>query len=96
MNNMNDLRQIDLNLYRVFAVVYRERSLTRAAEILCLSQSAVSHAIGRLRQSLGDRLFVREGQGVMSTSVAARLGPVDDGAPEFLPLGAARSQGCRT
>lgn len=88
---MNDLRQIDLNLYRVFAVVYRERSLTRAAEILCLSQSAVSHAIGRLRQSLGDPLFVREGQGVMPTSVADKLWPDIDAALNLLRLAAARS-----
>lgn len=88
---MNGLRQIDLNLYRVFAVVYRERSLTRAAEILCLSQSAVSHAIGRLRQSLGDPLFVREGQGVMPTSVADKLWPDIDAALNLLRLAAARS-----
>jgi DNA-binding transcriptional LysR family regulator len=91
MNNMNDLRQIDLNLYRVFAVVYRERSLTRAAEILCLSQSAVSHAIGRLRQSLDDPLFVREGQGVMPTVVADKLWPDIDAALNLLRLAAARS-----
>ena len=88
---MNDLRQIDLNLYRVFAVVYRERSLTRAAEILCLSQSAVSHAIGRLRQSLDDPLFVREGQGVMPTVVADKLWPDIDAALNLLRLAAARS-----
>lgn len=88
---MNDLRQIDLNLYRVFAVVYRERSLTRAAEILCLSQSAVSHAIGRLRQSLDDPLFVREGQGVMPTGVADKLWPDIDAALNLLRLAAARS-----
>ena len=88
---MNDLRQIDLNLYRVFAVVYRERSLTRAAEILCLSQSAVSHAIGRLRQSLDDPLFVREGQGVMPTAVADKLWPDIDAALNLLRLAAARS-----
>lgn len=91
MNNMNDQRQIDLNLYRVFAVVYRERSLTRAAEILCLSQSAVSHAIGRLRQSLDDPLFVREGQGVMPTLVADKLWPDIDAALNLLRLAAARS-----
>lgn len=88
---MNDLRPIDLNLYRVFAVVYRERSLTRAAEILCLSQSAVSHAIGRLRQSLGDPLFVREGQGVMPTAMADTLWPDIDAALNLLRLAAARS-----
>ena len=69
------LDRLDLNLFRVFDTVYQERNLTRAAEILCLSQSAVSHAIGRLRTSLGDPLFVREGLGVMPTPFAERLWP---------------------
>jgi DNA-binding transcriptional LysR family regulator len=88
---MNDIRRIDLNLYRVFAVVYRERNLTRAAEILCLSQSAVSHAIGRLREHVDDPLFVREGQGVMPTPLADRLWPDIDAALNLLRLAAARS-----
>jgi DNA-binding transcriptional LysR family regulator len=69
-NNLNKLDRLDLNLFRVFDTVYRERNLTRAAEILCLSQSAVSHAVGRLRVSLGDPLFVRAGQGVIATPLA--------------------------
>jgi DNA-binding transcriptional LysR family regulator len=69
------LDRLDLNLFRVFDTVYRERNLTRAAEILFLSQSAVSHAIGRLRTSLGDPLFVRDGLGVMPTPYADRLWP---------------------
>lgn len=78
MNQINDsnwLNRLDLNLFRVFDTIYRERNLTRAAEILCLSQSAVSHAIGRLRTQLGDPLFVREGQGVVATPLADRLWP---------------------
>jgi DNA-binding transcriptional LysR family regulator len=74
-NNLNKLDRLDLNLFRVFDTVYRERNLTRAAEILCLSQSAVSHAVGRLRVSLGDPLFVRAGQGVIATPLADRLWP---------------------
>lgn len=70
-----DISRLDLNLFRVFDTIYRERNLTRAAEILCLSQSAVSHAIGRLRVQLGDPLFVREGQGVVPTPLADRLSP---------------------
>ncbi len=70
-----DISRLDLNLFRVFDTIYRERNLTRAAEILCLSQSAVSHAIGRLRTQLGDPLFVREGQGVVPTPLADRLWP---------------------
>ncbi len=74
-NELNKLDRVDLNLFRVFDTVYRERSLTHAAEILHLSQSAVSHAIGRLRLSLGDPLFVRQGQGVVPTPLADRLWP---------------------
>jgi DNA-binding transcriptional LysR family regulator len=75
VNNLNKLDRLDLNLFRVFDTVYRERNLTRAAEILCLSQSAVSHAVGRLRISLDDPLFVREGQGVIPTPLSDRLWP---------------------
>lgn len=66
---------LDLNLFRVFDVVLRERNLTRAAEVLFLSQSAVSHALARLREQLGEPLFVREGRGVAPTPFAERLAP---------------------
>lgn len=66
---------LDLNLFRVFVTIYRERNLTRAAEMLCVSQSAVSHALARLREQLGDALFVREGHGVVPTALASRLRP---------------------
>lgn len=71
----NPLSRMDLNLFRVFAVIYRERNLSRAAEQLFLSQSAVSHALGRMREQLDDALFVREGQGVCPTPLAQRLWP---------------------
>lgn len=69
------LKRLDLNLFRVFEVVYRERNLTRAAALLHLSQSAVSHALARLREQLGDPLFVREGRGVAPTLLAEQLAP---------------------
>lgn len=69
------LSRFDLNLFRVFEVVYRERNLTRAAGLLHLSQSAVSHALARLRDQLGDPLFVRQGRGVAPTPLADRLAP---------------------
>ncbi|MBH9396659.1 LysR family transcriptional regulator [Pseudomonas aeruginosa] len=69
------LSRLDLNLFRVFEVVYRERNLTRAAALLHLSQSAVSHALARLREQLGDPLFVRQGRGVAPTPLAERLAP---------------------
>ncbi|MET0401625.1 MAG: LysR family transcriptional regulator [Cystobacter sp.] len=78
MNGAHDasrLAGLDLNLFRVFDVVLQERSLTRAAEVLFLSQSAVSHALARLREQLGEPLFVREGRGVTPTPLAERLAP---------------------
>lgn len=74
---MININRIDLNLFLVFEAIYREGSLTGAAEVLHLTQPAVSHALGRLRQSLGDDLFQRTGRGVKPTVVANQLiGPV--------------------
>lgn len=78
------LQRLDLNLLRVFQAIDQERNLTRAARVLSLSQSAVSHALGRLRDSLDDDLFVREGRGVAPTPLAMRLGPDIRAALELL------------
>lgn len=67
---MFNLRSIDLNLLPVFEAVYEERNLSRAAERLGMSQSAVSHALTRLRDLLHDDLFVRLPQGVQPTQLA--------------------------
>src|SRR5690349_7606925 len=69
------LDQLDLNLFRVFDVVYRERNLRRAAAALSVTQSAVSHALARLRGQLGDPLFTRQGRGVAPTALAIELAP---------------------
>lgn len=66
----------DLNLLRVFHTIYRERHLTRAANALCLSQPAVSHALARLREALGDDLFVRTANGFEPTARATRFAPL--------------------
>ncbi len=66
-----NLRSIDLNLLLVFDAVYTERSISRAALRLNLSQPAVSNALARLRDAVGDRLFVREGNR-MAPTVRAR------------------------
>ncbi|MEH6491561.1 LysR family transcriptional regulator [Halopseudomonas sp.] len=79
MNEMNGLpsaSRMDLNLFRVFEVVFKERNLTRAAAILHVSQSAVSHSLARLREHFADPLFVREGRGVTPTVLAQRLAPI--------------------
>ena len=69
------LEGVDLNLLHVFDVVYRERNLTRAAERLSLTPSAVSHALARLRGRFDGALFVRDGRGVAPTPLAERLAP---------------------
>lgn len=67
--------RLDLNLLKVFAAVYRERHITRAGRALFISQSAVSHAIAKLRTLLGDPLFVRAPDGMQPTALADRLAP---------------------
>ena len=47
---MLDLRQLDLNLLLAFDAIYQQRSVTRAAEVMCLSQPAMSNALRRLRE----------------------------------------------
>lgn len=69
------LSRIDLNLLRVFDLIYRERHLGRAAAALHLSQPAVSHALARLRQQLDDPLFLRQGGRLMPTARAEQLAP---------------------
>jgi DNA-binding transcriptional LysR family regulator len=70
---MLNLRSVDLNLLPVFEAAYEERSLSRAAERLAMTQSAVSHALTRLRALFRDPLFVRQSRGVMPTPEADRL-----------------------
>ena len=66
---------LDLNLLRVFDVLLEERSVTRAGARLGLTQSAVSHALNRLRYHLGDELFQRDAQGMQPTRRALEIGP---------------------
>ena len=70
-----NFRTLDLNLLRVFDEVMSERSLTRAAENLAITQPAVSNAMRRLREVVGDELMVRSGQGVEPTPRALALWP---------------------
>lgn len=66
---------VDLNLLRVLDTLIELRSVTRAADRLGLTQSAVSHALGRLRQALGDPLFVRGPGGLQPTARALEIAP---------------------
>jgi DNA-binding transcriptional LysR family regulator len=74
MNEAN-FRTLDLNLLRVFDEVMAERNLTRAAHNLAMTQPAVSNALKRLRDALGDELVRRAGYGVEPTPTALSLWP---------------------
>ncbi|WP_202403355.1 LysR family transcriptional regulator [Pantoea sp. Taur] len=76
MNNVHlMLRQLDLNLLLVFAALYRQRSVTAAANELAFSPSALSHALARLRVSLDDPLFIRQGNAMLPSAKAELLAP---------------------
>jgi DNA-binding transcriptional LysR family regulator len=66
---------LDLNLLRIFDALLDERSVTRAGARLGMTQSAVSHALNRLRHALDDELFVRTSDGMRPTARAVEIGP---------------------
>jgi DNA-binding transcriptional LysR family regulator len=68
-----DISRVDLNLFVVFDVIYREGNLTRASEALNLSQPAVSHALARLRERFDDPLFERSGKKMLPTPLAKAI-----------------------
>ncbi len=69
----------DLNLLPVFVALMEERSVTRAAERLGITQPALSNALNRLRDMLRDPLFIRERYGMRPTQMAEELAPVIGG-----------------
>lgn len=72
MNRMH-IRDLDLNLLRLFDAVYRTCSVSRAAELLGMTQPAASQGLTRLRGLIHDPLFVRSAGGVQPTPKATRL-----------------------
>ena len=70
-----NFRTLDLNLLRVFDIVMVERHVTRAAERLAMTQPAVSNALRRLREAMGEDLFVPGPTGVTPTRRAEALWP---------------------
>lgn len=74
------IRRIDLNLFRVFEAIMRHGSVTGASRELGVTASAVSHALSRLRQALGDELFVAGDSGMEATARAREMAPgISDG-----------------
>lgn len=72
MHEIN-LASIDLNLLVALDALLRERSVTRAARRVGLGQPAMSHALGRLRELLGDPILVRSGRAMVATPRAEAL-----------------------
>jgi DNA-binding transcriptional LysR family regulator len=94
--------KFDLNLLRVFDAVWRHGHLGLASEELELSQPALSHSLKRLRERIGDPLFVKVPNGMLPTARAVHLAPVVQSvlasvrehvlsAPDFDPKSARRS-----
>lgn len=76
MTDTNQLHKLDLNLLKVFESIYQEQNMSRTAELLHITPSAVSHALKRLRDALGDPLFVRSNNQMLPTSVCQQMAPL--------------------
>ncbi|WP_291358620.1 LysR family transcriptional regulator, partial [Acinetobacter sp. UBA3025] len=73
--DLRNFHRIDINLYPLFIAIYEQNSISKAAQILSISQSAASHALQRLRQHLQDDLFVRIGSKMQPTPFADQIYP---------------------
>ncbi|MGW4043832.1 LysR family transcriptional regulator [Streptomyces sp. NPDC004721] len=67
------MRTFDLNLARVFVLLYETGSVTVTADTLHVTQPTVSYSLGKLRRHFGDELFRRTGRGLTPTAGARRL-----------------------
>ncbi|MEX3018928.1 LysR family transcriptional regulator [Kluyvera sp. STS39-E] len=73
MANLYDLKRFDLNLLVIFECIYQHLSISKAAEMLFITPSAVSQSLQRLRAQFNDPLFIRNGKGNSPTTVAINL-----------------------
>lgn len=73
MANLYDLKKFDLNLLVIFECIYQHLSISKAAETLFITPSAVSQSLQRLRNQLNDPLFIRSGKGITPTTVGTNL-----------------------
>lgn len=65
--------KLDLNLFTVFEAIYREESVSQAANELNLSQPAISHSLAKLRENFDDPLFVRQGNKMLPTPLSENI-----------------------
>lgn len=77
---MTDLRKVDVNLIVVLDAILKEKNLTRAGELIGMTQPAVSGALARLRQQFDDPILVRNGRFFELTAKAQELVPLVDEA----------------
>lgn len=76
---MMHVNRADLNLFVVFEAIFSQGGVTKAADFLNLSQPTISHALSRLRDRTGDKLFIRQGKNQVPTPLArSMIGPVRD------------------
>ena len=73
--DMSSFHRIDMNLYPLFIAIYEQQSISKAALLICITQSAASHALQRLRTHLKDDLFVRTGSKMLPTPFAEQIYP---------------------
>lgn len=73
MANLYDLKKFDLNLLVIFECIYQHLSISKAAETLYITPSAVSQSLQRLRTQLNDPLFIRSGKGITPTTMGINL-----------------------
>jgi DNA-binding transcriptional LysR family regulator len=76
MPDINNIQKLDLNLLKIFESIYQERNLSRSAEVLHITPSAVSHGLKRLREYLGDPLFQRSNNSMLPTPACQRMAPL--------------------
>ena len=100
--SQRDIRSLDIGMLRTFDALMRERSVSRAAARLFLSQPAVSASLNRLREAFDDPLFTRNAHGVTPTpraqalatqveKVLADIGALLDAGRAFDPAGSDRN-----
>src|ERR1700743_43979 len=89
----NDIRKLDGTLLLIFRGLLRLRRTTAVAQELGLSQSAVSHALARLRALFADPLFVRRPRGVARTPAPLDLRPRGDALLDIVPQTLGRDTG---
>lgn len=73
MANLYDLKKFDLNLLIIFECIYQHLSISKAAETLYITPSAVSQSLQRLRTQFNDPLFIRSGKGITPTVTGINL-----------------------